>query len=201
MPRRAETTGTTGNKEPTGKGGTNRQRGNQQATGNQARRGLKQLEPTGTGTYMIRDWNLRDWNLKGLEPTGLEPKQLEPKGTGTSTTSYSTGAAASFLHHVILDTLKPALMLTPRVLSLISSPDDSKQVDDPGPGPSMERCQRFLDSPATCKVSVGRSKTRHQSCPHDGGLLGEMPRRMKGLCSSCHRRGSNHGPCASHLAP
>jgi hypothetical protein len=111
--------------------------------------GLEGQEPTGT-------------EPTGTEPTGTEPTGTELTGTRNQPAGDFVGngsqrrlgllkqreptgkenqqARGTALGHrpsaLFLGTLKPAAVLTPKVISLISSPSDSKRGDDPGPGPS-----------------------------------------------------------------
>jgi hypothetical protein len=65
---------------------------------------------------------------------------MEPTGKWNQKAKGNQKARGTALGHrpsaFFLGTLKPAAVLTPKVISLISSPSDSKRGDDPGPGPS-----------------------------------------------------------------
>lgn len=65
---------------------------------------------------------------------------MEPKGKGEPIGKGNQQARGTVPGHqpsaFFLGALKPAAVLTPKVISLISSPGESKRGDSPGPGPS-----------------------------------------------------------------
>jgi hypothetical protein len=101
--------------------------------------GLEGQEPTGTEPTGTELTGTRNQPAGGFVGNGNQRRlgllmQREPTGKGNQQargTALGHRPSAFFL-----GTLKPAAVLTPKVISLISSPSDSKRGDDPGPGPS-----------------------------------------------------------------
>jgi len=94
---------------------------------------------------------------------------MEPKGKWNQRargTELEPRPSAFFL-----GTLKPAAVLTPKVISLISSPSESKRGDSPGPGPSgtMPKVPR---QPSNSLGLYGEIEDSTLQLP-PGGLLGE----------------------------